>query len=308
MSRPGSSGRALALGAVSGLRTFGALGPLGVRGRLGGRIGRLALPTLLAGEIAGDKHPAIPPRSDPAPVVGRLAAGALAGWTVGGAQGAGAGATGAAATTYASERARTILTQRASLPDPLVGVAEDALAVGVALAASREREPAPDPEGAASRRISPVAAAARGAAAAAVGTAAMTTAQTAYGRATGARPSRTPETVGRRIVHGVMHRRVPRGRRDALGQAMHVLYGTSWGLPFGLVAGSRRAGASRAGVAFGLVVWAFGLTELPVLKLAPVPWRQSPTSLGVDLGFHLVYGTTTAAAYRAFDNERRPPG
>ncbi|MGH2908755.1 MAG: hypothetical protein ACRDK8_05615, partial [Solirubrobacteraceae bacterium] len=107
---------------MSGLRSFGALGPLGVRGRLGGRIGRIALPALLVGELAGDKLPAIPPRSDPLSVAGRLATGALAGWTVGGREGARLGATGAAATTYASERVRAILAGRTGLPDPLLGV------------------------------------------------------------------------------------------------------------------------------------------------------------------------------------------
>ncbi len=295
---------------MSGLRSFGALGPLGARGRLGGRIGRIALPAMLVGELAGDKLPAIPPRSDPLSVAGRLATGALAGWTVGGREGARLGATGAAATTYASERARAILAGRTGLPDPLLGVAEDALAVGVAVAASRDAVP-PDaaPPGAAPAaesgarppgRTSPLAAAARGLAAAAVGTAAMTTGQTAYHRATGSRPSGTPGKVGRRLVHGVLHRRVPRSRRHALNQSMHVLYGTSWGVPFGLAAGSRRGAASPAGgLAFGAVVWAFGLAQLTALKLAPPPSDQPPASLGIDLGFHLLYGAATQAAYRA---------
>lgn len=259
---------------------------------------------MLVGELGGDKLPAIPPRSDPLSVAGRLATGALAGWTVGGREGARLGATGAAATTYASERARAILAGRTGLPDPLLGVAEDALAVGVAVAASRDLAPrvapAAEPGARPPGRPSPLAAAARGLAAAAVGTAAMTTGQTAYHRATGARPSGTPGKVGRRLVHGVLHRRVPRSRRHALNQAMHVLYGASWGVPFGLAAGSRRGAPSPAGgLAFGAVVWAFGLAQLTALKLTPPPSDQPPASLGIDLGFHLVYGAATQAAYRA---------
>ena len=39
---------------------------------------------------------------------------------------------------------------------------------------------------------------------------------------------------------------------------------------------------------------------LPALGLADAPWRQPPLALVQDLGFHLVYGLSTAAAYEAF--------
>jgi hypothetical protein len=35
---------------------------------------------------------------------------------------------------------------------------------------------------------------------------------------------------------------------------------------------------------------------LPLLGVAPPPWRRPPAALARDLAFHLVYGTATAAA------------
>jgi hypothetical protein len=82
--------------------------------------------------------------------------------------------------------------------------------------------------------------------------------------------------------------------------AGHVLAGSGWGLAFGLVLGRRRPPGPAKGAAFGGVVWLASLVELPALGVAPPPWRRSPAALGRDLGFHLVYGTATAATYEAF--------
>ncbi len=126
----------------------------------------------------------------------------------------------------------------------------------------------------------------------------MTSVQVAYLKATGGEPSSAPEAVGRRIIKGVLGRRVPRRQRPALNQLMHGLYGTSWGLPFGLGAGTRPPLSPAAGgIALGLTVWGTSLIELPALGLAPPPWQQSPAALASDLGFHLVYGTVTGVAF-----------
>ncbi len=129
--------RAAALGAVSGLRTFTAPAVLALRGRFGaGRVARL-LPALAVGELLGDKHPAIPPRSDPPSLVGRIISGAASGFAVAGPRGGGVGAAVAAAATYPSERLRSRLGERTGLPDPAYGLAEDAVAVAVAVWATR---------------------------------------------------------------------------------------------------------------------------------------------------------------------------
>jgi hypothetical protein len=140
----------------------------------------------------------------------------------------------------------------------------------------------------------------RGVAAGAAGTAAMTAAQLAYYKATGGEPSSTPAEVAKRVIGGVLRRPVPEDSDELLNNAMHWLYGTSWGALLGLAAAGRRPGT---GIAFGLVVWGASLVELPAMKLAPPPWEYELKSIAPDVGFHLLYGVATATAYKALDRD-----
>lgn len=134
----------------------------------------------------------------------------------------------------------------------------------------------------------------RGLLAGVAGTAAMTLAQTAYYKATGGEPSTVPAEVGKRVIRGVLQRDVSEDSTDALNNAMHWLYGTSWGVLYGL--GARRA---TRGVSFGLLVWGASLVELPAMQLSPPVWEMPPASIAPDLGFHLLYGVAVAGAHRA---------
>lgn len=147
----------------------------------------------------------------------------------------------------------------------------------------------------------PLAAVGKGLAAGAVGTGAMTAAQMAAMKIRGGEASNTPAEVGRRIVEGVLRREVPEERMDALNNAMHVLYGTSWGAVYGIVQASRRPRSPRHGLAFGLAVWGVSLVQLPAMKLAPPVWEYPPDELAADVSFHLVYGLSVAAAFAAID-------
>lgn len=304
--------RAAVLGTVTGARTFLAPAALALRGRLG-KAAKLALPVLAAGELVADKLPVAPPRVEGPGLVGRVLSGALTGRVSGGARGARVGAAFALAATYPSQSLRAQIVNRTGVPDIAYAVPEDLVAA--ALAATASTEPRPDPasdvdgpktpdieEFSAHQHEHPhgfVSAALLGLAAAAVGTAAMTSAQKwAYGL-TGSEGSEAPREVGEMILArlGV---KVKKEQRPALNTAMHVLYGTCWGLPFGLAFGRGRPPGPAKGAVLGLNVWLASLVELPALGLAPPPWQQSPAALAQDLGFHLVYGTATAAAYEAF--------
>jgi hypothetical protein len=135
---------------------------------------------------------------------------------------------------------------------------------------------------------------ARGVLAGAAGTAVMTAAQTAYYKANDVEPSTTPAEVAKRVIRGVLQRDVSEERTGALNNGMHWLYGTGWGTLYGLAA--RRP---TSGVAFGALVWGASLVELPAMKLSPPVWKQPPSAIAPDLGFHLVYGTAVALAHRA---------
>jgi uncharacterized membrane protein YagU involved in acid resistance len=80
---------------------------------------------------------------------------------------------------------------------------------------------------------------------------------------------------------------------------MHWLYGTSWGVPYGLVAASGTAAPEITGPVFGLTVWVVGLIQQPALGVADVPWKRSPRSLAGEALAHLVYGVGAGAAVRA---------
>ncbi|MGI8429034.1 MAG: hypothetical protein ACR2OB_06950 [Solirubrobacteraceae bacterium] len=140
----------------------------------------------------------------------------------------------------------------------------------------------------------------RGAIAGAAGTAVMTAAQTAYYKRTGAESSSTPYEVAKRIIEGVLQRPVPAERKDTLNTGMHVVYGTSWGVPYGILAASHATSPPvlRSALRLGVAVWGASLVELPAMQLAPPVWKYDPKSLVTDLGFHLVYGLGAAVAFR----------
>ena len=94
----------------------------------------------LAGELVADKLPVTPPRTTIGPFLQRLATGATIGAAVhydaGRSRPLGAllGAAGAWAGAWAGTQARVFLAERTSLPGPLLGAAEDLVAIGLALA------------------------------------------------------------------------------------------------------------------------------------------------------------------------------
>lgn len=134
---------AAGLGAVAGMRSMTAPALLAWAGYRGwtrtanllreGRVVKVAS-ALALGEIIADKTPYIPNRTEPASLGWRIASGALVGGALCAskhksvAAGAVAGGLGALAGTYGAFHLRHRLAER--IPDKLVAVAEDAIAVG----------------------------------------------------------------------------------------------------------------------------------------------------------------------------------
>jgi hypothetical protein len=305
--------RAAALGTVTGARTFLAPAALALRGRLG-KVAKFAVPPLALGEIVGDKLSMAPPRVEGPGLVGRVGSGATSGRLSGGSPGLRAGGAFALAATYPTQALRAQIVKRTPIPDIAYAVLEDLIGATIAALASTEPRPDPAPldvdgpksadiEGFSAHqqgdRRGIVSAAGCGVAAAAVGTAAMTSAQVWLYGITGGRESETPAKAGEKIL-GALGVKVRKEQRPALNTAMHALYGTSWGLPFGVLFGRGGPTGPAKGLVFGLNVWLASLVELPALGVAPPPWKQAPGALAQDLAFHLVYGTATAAAYEAF--------
>jgi uncharacterized membrane protein len=154
--------RALLLGVVTGLRSQVPVALLAIeaqRGRFDPGAGQLARRfgsaegvagslVAFAGELVADKLPMTPRRTTTGPFLQRLATGGTvgaavaydAGWSR--PLGAVLGAAGAGAGAWVGTRVRGLVAERTSLPGPLLGAAEDLLAVGLALAvisAGRDR-------------------------------------------------------------------------------------------------------------------------------------------------------------------------
>ena len=143
--------RALALGGVAGLRAM--LAPALFSSKLAqknpdsaaGKIAQAlaehrvatALKALSAGEMIGDKLPQTPDRIAPLPLIARAFSGALVGGAVFGTAkrptwiGAALGAAAAIGTAYGGYYLRKTLDEKLNLPDPVVALVEDAIAVGI---------------------------------------------------------------------------------------------------------------------------------------------------------------------------------
>jgi uncharacterized membrane protein len=131
--------RAFALGATCGLRSM--TGPAVVRWRAHDPL-RLGFAALAAGELIADKLPATPPRTIPPALIFRALSGGFSGYWLArslaaeGGSGALAGALGALAGAYAGMAVRSTIVRASGLPDSLVALAEDAVALGGAVAAT----------------------------------------------------------------------------------------------------------------------------------------------------------------------------
>jgi uncharacterized membrane protein len=143
---------AFAIGVVAGLRSMIPLAAVAWAAHfgwlqletaafawLGSAPARYALLAAAAAELVADKLPIIPSRTRPGPFIGRILIGGLGGAAVAAGLGqplavsAVAGATGAVAGTLGGYRARTGLVRALKVPDYVVALAEDAVAVGVAV-------------------------------------------------------------------------------------------------------------------------------------------------------------------------------
>jgi uncharacterized membrane protein len=142
---------AFLLGIVAGLRSMTALaavawaahfGGLSLDGRplafLQSGVARYLLLAAMLGELVTDKLPFTPARTGPGPFAARITSGALSGAAVTVAAGGSlilggiAGVLGALAGTLGGYRARTGLVRRLEVPDYVIAVLEDVVAVGLA--------------------------------------------------------------------------------------------------------------------------------------------------------------------------------
>ncbi len=142
--------RTAGLGAISGLRFTSGLvllsrtaarGGISLEetpfGFLGSRKVSTVLHLMLLGELIGDKIPGVPSRTALKSLLGRAVSGAFVGAVLfaseerRSAAGALIGAGSAVVAAFAGERLRAAVVERTGAPDPLVGMAEDAVVLAI---------------------------------------------------------------------------------------------------------------------------------------------------------------------------------
>src|SRR5579884_2134678 len=96
-------------------------------------------------------------------------------------------------------------------------------------------------------------------------------------------------------------RRVTKQDVPLVTNAVHWLYGITWGAIYGAAAGALRPGPLTGGLSFGAGVWGAAYAELVPLGIYDPPWRYPAKELAVDLSYHLVYGAAVAGVYHALD-------
>jgi hypothetical protein len=113
-----------------------------------------------------------------------------------------------------------------------------------------------------------------------------------------------PAQVGRRLVEGVTLHELPARRAPLVNNVTHWGYGALAGLQYGVLGGSLRTPRVVYGAPFGTGVWAAGYAVLPRLGLYKQIWEYDRVTLAKDLSAHLVFGVTTAAAFRLLSPRR----
>jgi hypothetical protein len=107
-----------------------------------------------------------------------------------------------------------------------------------------------------------------------------------------------PARVGRRAVEHLLGRQLPAERARLVNNATHWGYGLAAGGPYGLLVASFLSPKVRYGIPFGASVWAAGYAVLPALGVYRPIWEYDLETLGGDLSAHLVFGLSTATAFR----------
>ena len=106
-----------------------------------------------------------------------------------------------------------------------------------------------------------------------------------------------PAKAAKKILEAVLKREVPPRYARALNNLTHWGFGLAAGAGYGLLMSSGRKPRIAYGPPFGAAVWANGYVVLPLLGVYEPIWRYDLQTLGKDLRAHLVFGTTTAAAF-----------
>jgi hypothetical protein len=108
----------------------------------------------------------------------------------------------------------------------------------------------------------------------------------------------TPGQVGKRLVEAWTQEPLSPRWAALTNNIAHWAFGVQWGLPYGIVVGSKDPIPFWPGLPFGASVWLFGYAVLPLGHFYKPIWAYDARTLAKDLGSHLVYGAATGITFR----------
>jgi hypothetical protein len=118
-------------------------------------------------------------------------------------------------------------------------------------------------------------------------------------------PDSPTEEVAERLAEGLAQDEIDEQTKAAAGQVIHWTYGAAWGAAYGVLQSSFRLPALLGGGLFGAGVGYVADTVLPAMRLQAPP-ELNPRSVNLyHMTMHLVYGVTTALAWRLLNLGRR---
>ena len=85
-----------------------------------------------------------------------------------------------------------------------------------------------------------------------------------------------------------------------LNNAVHWVYGTVWGLFMVIFYLTGFDNLVYMVLSYFVIMWVHGLILLPILKVAPLPWRCKKSDLLLDAFHHFILAMITVLAYIYF--------
>ena len=164
-------------------------------------------------------------------------------------------------------------------------------------------------------RISPMGAMLRGAAAGAVGILAMDLLWYSRHRREGGEGSfidwefsagtsdwdeaGVPAKIGQRAANALTIQ-LPDSAAGLTNDVVHWSIGVQWGALYGLSVRSAASANVLSGATLGIVACSTSYVVLPLVKLYKPIWEYDTKTLAKDYSAHLLFGTVTSVAFRAF--------
>jgi uncharacterized membrane protein YagU involved in acid resistance len=118
-------------------------------------------------------------------------------------------------------------------------------------------------------------------------------------------PEGLAEQFAFKVASGVFGRDLSSSSRLA-GRVIHLVYGSMWGMLYGLLQASYPRPPAAFGAIYGFLVWLVGPAFLvPAMRLMGWPSEEPVARSAALVTGHLAYGVALATAFEALQRKKR---